>query len=51
MIRAGGRATLLALIFLRTGRAPDEIWAKPPGARAFCLAAMSWALEEERKGR
>lgn len=47
MIRAGGTAALLAHIFYRTGRAPDEIWNKPPGARAFCLAAARWWLSGE----
>lgn len=40
MIRAGGRAALLAHIFIQTGRTPDEILAKPVGVRAFCYTAM-----------
>lgn len=40
-------ATLLHHIFQRMGIPPDEVWAKPPGVRAFMLASMRVQLEEE----
>jgi hypothetical protein len=37
----------LHLIWHRTGDAPEEVWALPPGARAFRFASMLTVLEEE----
>lgn len=43
--------TLLHQIFQRTGKTPDEIYAMPPGVRAFIFASMKVRLESDEKER
>lgn len=44
-------ATLLHHIFQRMGIPPDEVWAKPPGVRAFMLESMRIQLKAESDGK
>ena len=48
---AGGKSTLLHVIFQRHHIPPDDFMAKAPGVRAFILASMMIQLKAERKGR
>lgn len=48
---AGGKSTLLHIIFQRHHIAPDDFMAKPSGVKAFMLSSMKIQLEAERKSR
>lgn len=41
---------MLHQIFQRTGITPEEVYAKPPGVRAFMFASMRVRLESDEKG-
>ncbi len=41
---------MLHHIFQRTGITPEEVYAKPPGVRAFMFASMMVRLENDKGG-
>lgn len=47
---AGGRATLLHHMFQRNGITPDQVYAKPPGVRAFMFASTMIRIEMDERG-
>ncbi|PQP89051.1 hypothetical protein CPT76_12705 [Paenibacillus sp. AR247] len=51
LIKAGGEAFLLHLIFQRHHLPPDEVFNKDEGTKRFMYASMMLQLEEEEKIR